>query len=73
MYSGGERVETLVIERALATFIEYLPNDAILIGQDSNGFDARILLLHLAEHNLLAPLKKKVLGFLDRLPIVKQD
>ena len=71
MFYKGEKVESCDAKCALASFIDFLPDQCMLVGHNTHQFDTRIVLLHLKDYGLLEQFQSKVCGFLDTLPLAR--
>ena len=71
MFSKGERVNSVSIKEGLSSFIDFLPDQCMLVAHNTHQFDTRIILSHMKDHSFLDKFKSKVLGFLDTLPLAK--
>ena len=71
LFHKDNAVFTVKCETALQDFIDFLPNNAVLVGHNSHTFDNRILLLNLIDFGKIANINEKVVGLLDTLPLCK--
>ena len=65
-------MKTEPVKDVLNSFIDWLPNDALLVAHNCKKFDANIIVSHYQNHDLINKLKEKVTGFSDTLPFFQQ-
>ena len=72
MYSDGKKVEGFPTRSALISFIDYLPQNSLLVGHNMHRFDAQRLIYQLQVEGLMAEFERKVSGFLDTYPLAQE-
>ena len=71
IFHAGVEVDTSKKEDVLQDFLQWIPENAVLVGHNIKSFDSRVLLHHVIQCNMLDNLKKKCVTFVDTLPLLK--
>ena len=66
MLYKGNLVETSDLSDSLKEFIQWLPQNCILVGRNVKQFDSRILVNSIHKEELIASFSKKCNGFADK-------
>ena len=72
LFYKGKPMKTEPVKDVLNSFIDWLPNDALLVAHNCKKFDANIIVSHYQNHDLINKMKEKVPGFSDILPLFQQ-
>ena len=72
LFYKGKPMKTEPVKDVLNSFIDWLPNDALLVAHKCKKFDANIIVSHYQNHDLINKLKEKVPGFSDTPPLFQQ-
>ena len=72
MFHNGIQCFPVCVKQGLQDFLQFLPENTVLVAHNSFAFDMRILLLHILDCGFIDLFKAKVLGFVDSLPVAKE-
>lgn len=73
LLKDGRQVETVSESEMLASFLDWLPQPScILLAHNCRSFDMRVLVAALQRADMMETAKRKISGFVDTLPLLKE-
>lgn len=73
LYHNDRKMKTERKKSCLNSFINWLPDNTILCAHNCKRFDATIIVSEVTSVNLITSFKRKVIGFIDTLPLFKAN
>ena len=72
LFKNGEQLDATSALSALTAFIDWLPDNCILLAHNSYKFDMRVLMQALDANALVTLATAKLIGLVDTLPVLKE-